>query len=83
MTQGACRSCGRAPSPYQVVSVDIHGEQTYLDPGQWVYAYREGLQQVGLCDQCFRAQRFAGLTPDEIEYFRERFENRVENEADA
>jgi hypothetical protein len=82
MTKGACLSCGRAPGGYQL-SVKIDGEQAYRDPGQWVYAYREGLQQVGMCDQCFRAQRFAGLTPDEIEYFRESFESGADNEGGA
>ena len=82
VTEGACVSCGRAPSEYSL-SVKIDGHETYRDPGGWVYAYREGLQQVGLCDQCFRARRFAGLTPEEIEYFRENFEAEAENEADA
>jgi hypothetical protein len=82
MTDGPCRSCGRAPCQFALTSY-VNGEEVYRDPQGWVYAYREDRAQIGMCDQCFRAKRFDGLTKDEIEYFRENFDDRTDSRSDA
>jgi len=82
MSDGPCRSCGRAPSPYHV-DISIDGQLISSSPGAWVYVNREGGVQVGICDQCFSAGRIDGLSPDEVEYFRERFSRCAEDEGDA
>jgi len=68
-----CAICGRSSGTAHVV-FKVAGEVTYSSPTRWVYCYRERDKPLGLCDQCFRFGRFDGFTPDEIAYFREKFD---------
>jgi hypothetical protein len=82
MTEGACLSCGRAPGLYSL-AVELNGQLVGTSPRGWVYAYRGLGIQIGLCDQCFAAGRFTGLSRAEIDYFTEEFGRPTESEGDA
>ena len=66
-----CYVCG-APADTHIAGYRIAGVDLML-PRRFVFAYRDRDKRLGLCNQCFGANRFDGFTPVEIAYFREEF----------
>jgi hypothetical protein len=56
--------------------------EAYRDPSRWAYLDRGG-KRIGLCDQCFAAGRFDGLTDEEVADFSESFPGGPAEAADA
>ncbi len=73
-----CAFCGRSSDTLLLPPPE---ELADPYPRRWVYCYR-GIKPHGLCDLCFRAGNYWGLSDLEIAYFRESFADPCEPTVD-